>query len=212
MGYIKLYEDYWFDNQNNEGEIVNNKWIVGKKIGSGQNGIVYSIQGDHTKIIKIYLFKSEEYHESRNESILKNIKLMENNSNVCSKIYDYGIYDLTNTYYVVSEKLNTKKVESEFNYIEKKLGHIFYINNNPKDYFHTLEELSKNKEKTISNIANRWLSLFKLTRLMKLPISNNFINSITIKLLNFFTPSGNVDFHPGNFGYDKAGNLKMLDI
>lgn len=132
--------------------------------------------------------------------------------NICAKIYKVfykkGI--------IIQEKLNTSIIKYELDYLTKKLNKIGYDNESfafiksliksPNLYFYTKYKdvtydtiISKFQEKRFNKsllLFNKWFEFIKQV---------SEIDPIKYK-------KKYLDFHSGNIGKDKEGNLKLLDI
>ena len=108
-------------------------------------------------------------------------------------------------YFVELEKLDTRSVRSDWDYIffevgklncakkrdENDLNNIFDdITDDPAYIKEVLAELKRKNQKVYKNFSE-WVNLI-----------HNVYNIVP----------GNLDVHAGNFGYDKNGNKKCLDI
>ena len=168
------------NNQEIKNTLINNKWKIGSYLDSGSKGSVYNIEGQPDKVIKIF-------DEKLQDNIDKAKYMIEFNE-VSVKVFDYS------DYFIVTEKLNIKKIEKEYNLITKYLDIPWY--DLQDDYFNN----HMRKLKTLINIPN--------------------IKNIILKWYNFFMDlyemsdisAFDLDIHDGNVGYDKNNNIKLFDI
>ena len=166
------------------------------------------------------LYKNVYKSNTNSEIVIKRVKpgkiwnidfeleFYKDHPNICAKIfrvfYKKGI--------IIQERLNTDKVKKELDYLTNKFKKIGYDN----DCFNIIKSLIKNpnlyyyvayKDLTFDKIK----SLFNETDFILFNKWYQFINQIAEinpkKYKKIY-----LDFHSNNIGYDKEGNLKLLDI
>lgn len=129
-------------------------------------------------------------------------------------VYKVGkLKNKENRYFVAVEKLNTNRVEKEWEQLEEIFTQLGYINKNMVNSIDQLfvEIVLFDEVEYDSN------ELFN-----KLKQTNKKYYNLFVKWVNFLHQVNNIvkpyknnyplDIHSGNFGYDQQGNMKCLDI
>jgi len=168
---------------------INLKNILGDEITSeekGRHSAVYDYKPDPTKIVKT----NKNLDKKLNKQIVNDLMLMNNHPDIAAKVFEIT------PYYAVIEKLNNPKVNKDLSILRKEITNEddFFVFESMKMYIinNTIKKLtSQIKSQSTLDIANKYISLIK-----------NAIKAF----------GEDVDIHAGNMGYDKQGNVKLLDI
>ena len=168
---------------------INLKNILGDEITGeekGRHSAVYDYKPDPTKIVKT----NKNTSKKLNKQIINDLVLMNDHPDISAKIFEIT------PYYAVIEKLNNSKVNKDLFLLRKEITNDddFFIFESMKMHIinNTIKKItSQIKSKEILDIANKYISLIK-------------------KAINAF--GEDVDIHAGNIGYDRQGNIKLLDI
>jgi uncharacterized FlaG/YvyC family protein len=165
--------------------------LLGKELTDeediGENSRVYEYKPDpNNKVIKI----NKSFKKKFPSNLTQDFKLMNNNPDIAAKMYEI------NHYYVIQEKLDTSKTMKDLWDLRKEIDNNtnWYVFEDMKNYI-----LKGDIDKIISQIKSPKL----------LNIANKYISLIEKSIKAF---GKEVDIHAGNIGYDKQGNLKILDI
>jgi predicted RND superfamily exporter protein len=168
---------------------INLKNILGDEITDdekGRHSAVYEYKPDPTKIVKI----NKKQNKKLSKQVINDLILMNNNSDIAAKVFEIT------PYYAIIEKLNNSKVNKDLYTFRKEITNEddFFVFESIKMYIieNKINKItSQIKSKDILNIANKYISLIK-------------------KAIQAF--GEDVDIHAGNMGYDRQGNIKLLDI
>ena len=168
---------------------INLKNILGDEITSeekGRHSAVYDYKPDPTKIVKT----NKNLDKKLNKQIVNDLMLMNNHPDITAKVFEIT------PYYAVIEKLNNPKVNKDLFILREEITNEddFFVFESMKMYIinNTIKKLtSQIKSQSTLDIANKYISLIK-----------NAIKAF----------GEDVDIHAGNMGYDKQGNVKLLDI
>lgn len=175
-----------------------------EKLGGGVEHSVYPYNKFPDKVIKI----------GEGPIVEEWVKVFNSSPKIFPKIYGIKRIGSSENFYVILEKLDTQKAKDEWQYIEEKMEECNIIDYVEGEYGEDLTDVYLNygeDKKIITKIADtlkkydkkafdlfiKWFGLVKK------------IERVIKKTLNKETF---VDFHKYNFGYDKNGNLKCLDL
>lgn len=176
--------------------------IIGKKIGDGADGEVYSIRNDNTKVIKFsvhYLWEKEDIKKTISEK-LEAFSQVQSNPNLFAKLYEYS--------YIGQNSRHTIQGEQDyllFSYIMEKCNKITV---DESKVFHSLishEDNNLSKDYSIDHI-NKMLD--GLSRGL------DFSKSKVIEFITLLKSSSvkYTDIHPRNIMKDYDGNFKFIDF
>lgn len=179
------------------------------KVGQGLEHSIYPSKKFPDRLLKV----------GEKDNVEEWVEVFKSDQNIFPKIFRVGKisnykYNESDVYFVEIEKLDTKKAETEWDYLHDKMEEIglvhyemglygrdftdIYLNHGEdKDIIkNILEELKKYDSKSYQ-IFVKWFTLVKKCEETKNKISGK---------------DSFVDAHKYNFGYDKNGNLKCLDL
>lgn len=181
-------------------------------LGSGGEHKVYSSSKFPDRLFKV----------GRKKSVEEWIEIFQSNPNLFPIVYKIGQFKKNeNLFFVMIEKLDTKKAIDEWDYLHEKMEELdiiddddnglygtdlydIYINYGGSDgnsvKFKIIEDILeklKNYDNKAFNIFSKWFKLIK------------DCEKIKEKILGRPTRT---DAHKYNFGYSKDGKLKCLDI
>ena len=151
------------------------------------------------------------YKTGKKDNILKWSAVFKANPNLFPTIYNIAPLSNKIDYYVEIEKLNTKKVLSEWDYLEMILEEIGYVDTDGlggndidslfmkvvvKQTYYNKVKLALSEENIgACNLFVKWVTFLKEVK--------SFIAKHSYSAL---------DIHRYNFGYDNNGNIKAIDI
>lgn len=129
-------------------------------------------------------------------------------------VYKVGkLKNKENRYFVAVEKLNTKRVETEWQELEETFAQLGYIDKsmvNSIDQLFVEIVLYGDEEFDNNELFNRLKEVNK--KQYKLFVKwVNFLHQVN-NIIGPFKNHFPLDIHSGNFGYDQQGNMKCLDI
>ena len=166
------------------------------KFGSGVEHNVYSSSKNPNVLFKV----------GEKETVLKWVEIFNSNNTLFPEVYRLGTLK-NGKLYAEIEKLNTSRASSEFNKIFQFIEQSRIPFNNtilrvkdlwrwPKEALITIKKfiLNNNQDKNIYSLMYNW-------------------SKFLVKLINVLDNHIDyLDIHNGNFGYDKKGMLKCIDI
>lgn len=158
------------------------------------------------KMNKHGVFKSLYNFETRPDYVIKtwtgNNAMVEKEYNVFEKYPDLFANILKVNWekkFMIQERLDADRAYREL----RELGGVLEVyitdhikeiaTSNDENQIHNDREVLSMVDKNLVPIYNKWLEFFK-------------------KILKINTGSNVKDTNPGNFGYDKSGHIKLLDI
>lgn len=188
-----------------------------KPIGAGSEHSIFPYKKFQDKIIKTYYgainFKgSNPYLNINNTFDRDKSRLMKENPEFCAKVYK-----ITERYAVI-EKLNTKKFLADVEKINSCVFNYCIQDEETAKIFSIDVRNSDSSDIQLSMLI--WYKALKNKDLL-LKIMDHCNSEVFKKLVNFLAALQHsslhreynyLDIHDANFGYDKNGNIKLLDL
>lgn len=149
------------------------------------------------------------YKIGEKESVDRWFELFKSNPNIFPKVYASGFFkNKPDVKFVEIEKLDTKRVDDEWTNLEFALQDIGMLDEDLEyldDIFYTIATENYNVEEILKK-----LKLYSPKNYLLFKKWTDFITGVS----RFLKSKGYeyFDVHRHNFGYDKSGNIKALDI
>jgi hypothetical protein len=164
-----------------------------------KDGTQHSIYKDHKDADKVYKVVKPE-HKDVSKQAYDWIKVFRENPKYFPKVYKYTDRGAS------VERLDANKAHKEFNEIQKALNKVM---DRGWSFEGLLKDIAEGDYSTEDlNKAGHYL----LKEIPELALAFKRFTDLMLKIKNLNSPDYTLDAHAGNFGYDKQGNLKMLDI
>lgn len=193
--------------------LINDEIRKKEKIGSGKDHYVYDYEGDPTKVIKV-AWDAEDGNKFNPKSKIVQVNINKNHIDIFKKYPDFfpKVHKVTNRYAII-DKLDTKQIKNDeielyrilstigfddFEYITEKtaISTAYWNFANKKGLFEkVLKKLSSNGILDESAVVKKYMNFFY--KILK--------SSLKKKLVR-------LDIIGDNIGYDKDGELKLLDF
>ena len=172
-------------------------------LGKGSYHAVYDYLKDSTKIIKVPLEDIDETHHQ--------IEIFKEHPDI------FPIVHKVTDKYVILEKLDAKKAREDIQNLGKEIGIKIKELSDPSDTLRWIGRALNTPGNDISYLMNRIIFAFELNKRIISDMLTPEDSKLYFTLMSLINQAneimgGDADIHFNNFGYDKTGKLKILDI